>query len=81
MSNTYLRLDQAPYLEFAYPSCTACAVEVDHDGEDFVCPSCGTAWPTNSSESTRGDLFESWSGELPGGLVTTVEEAWKVAMR
>lgn len=81
MSNEYLRLDAAPYLEFAYPTCTACAIEVDHDGEDFVCPSCGTCWPSNASESTQGELYEDWAGEIPGGIETTVRDAWKVVKR
>lgn len=68
--STYLRLDKAPNLIFENPICEACDINVDHDGDSYVCPSCGTAW----DDSENGQLAAEWSGEESVETQTTALE-------
>ena len=56
----YLRLDKAPELIVEMPICGACDINVEHDGNGYVCPSCGTAW---DSDPEHGQLAAEWSDE------------------
>ncbi|QGJ94980.1 hypothetical protein SEA_REDWATTLEHOG_121 [Gordonia phage RedWattleHog] len=79
---SYLKLSERPGLSFTAPECNACLKEVDHDGDGWLCPSCGTSWPGNVMESDGSDaqLFEEWSGEeLPGPTCKT-DEAYLAAI-
>lgn len=81
MSNSYRRLNTAPGLAIQHPICEACSIEVDLDDEDWRCQSCGTIWPSSRMESDGSDatLYADWSGEDPGGVAVTVDDAWLVA--
>lgn len=74
-----VRLAAAPQLVLQYPLCGACTVELDHDGDSFVCPSCRTSWDPNAGDGDTGTLCADWSGEQPPGEVLTEEEAAVVA--
>ncbi|WQY99780.1 hypothetical protein [Microbacterium phage MO526] len=59
----YIRLVEAPAIVLRYPECGACGVDLGHDGDDWVCPVCGTSWPTDAGDGDTGSLYEEWSGE------------------
>lgn len=68
----YLHLTNPPaLLHPGNPTCEACLVDTDHDGDNWVCPSCGTAWPGGVYEADPKDatLFPDWSGEPLTGPV------------
>jgi len=46
-----------------YPTCGACDVDLDHDGDGWTCPKCATTWDSNASDGDTGELWSSWSGE------------------
>ena len=70
----YVKLAEAPTLTIRNPECDACCIEVDGDGDGFVCPCCGTSWSYQDGEHTPGTLYEDWSGEdLPGDTVRNDE--------
>jgi predicted RNA-binding Zn-ribbon protein involved in translation (DUF1610 family) len=77
--STYVKLSAPPQLVLQYPLCGACTVELDHDGDGFVCPSCGTSWSSDASDGESGTLYSAWSGEEPSGEVLTEDEARVVA--
>lgn len=77
MSAPIVRYETAPTLTMRYPDCDACAVEVDHDGDGWVCPRCGTAWETSADEDTPGTLYEDWAGEPNTGVLRTHENGWE----
>lgn len=84
MSIAYMKLAEKPGLDHpGYPNCGACGVEVDHDGDGWLCPSCGTAWPSDNVEAPPEDatLFEEWSGEELEGVEVPVHEAWRFSGR
>ena len=79
--STYIRLAEKPRLnDPGYPTCDACGVEVDHDGDSFVCPSCGTSWHTRSLEasSDEAELYEEWAGDELTGPTIPNEKAWRI---
>ena len=80
MTAHYLRLSEAPQLVTHYPTCGACYVETDNDGDGFTCPNCGTAWSNDAGDGDLGDLYESWSGEQLGTDVFTEDEASEIAL-
>ena len=83
MSARYLRLEEAPRLIHpGNPSCGACRVEVGFDGEQWLCPSCGTSWPPEHLEADAKDamLFPDWSGETLTGPVCPNDQAWLLAL-
>lgn len=82
MSRDYLHLDRVPALVHpGYPLCGACDIEVEHEGSQWLCPSCGTCWPSTvlEDDGTCGVLFADWSGETPTGVRVATLHAWQVA--
>lgn len=80
MSGTYLRLAEPPALRHpGYPICGACDIEVQHDGDGWLCPSCGTVWLVNTMEADASDaeMYPDWSGEDLTGPVCPNDEAWR----
>ena len=81
MSTDYVvRYASAPTLAFRDPLCTACSVAVRYNGDDLICPTCGTSWPTNADDDTAGTLYEDWSGEKSGAPLTDLDDGWKTVM-
>lgn len=76
MSSNYLKLNEPPRICMQYPTCSACCVDLDHDGDGWTCPSCGTIWDTNADEDAEGELYADWSGEEPEGPEADVDQAW-----
>ena len=80
MSNYYMNLgDYIPGLRHpGYPTCDGCEVEVDGDGDGWLCPSCGTAWDGDNLEYGEGEgtRFEDWSGETRTGPIPPRYSAW-----
>lgn len=82
MSDHFLRLSKPPGLSHpGYPICDACNVETEHDGDGWLCPSCGTAWPGDNMEAfpSEATMFPDWSGEGMTGPVCPNDLAWKVS--
>lgn len=77
MSNNYIKLDKAPRICMQYPTCSACCIDLDSDGDSWLCPACGTAWPMSSDDGDDGDLYAEWSGEEPSGPTAALGGAWK----
>lgn len=78
---SYIRLAEKPGLEHpGYPLCGACAVEVDYDGDSWVCPSCGTSWDAENLEADPEDatMYDEWSGEELDGPIIPNEKAWRI---
>ena len=63
MSGPRFRLAEAPQFVMHYPSCSACVVDLDHDGDSWTCPKCQTSWDSNAGDGDTGDLYAEWSGE------------------
>lgn len=81
MPRTYLRLDKAPSLHHpGGPICGACLVETNLE-DGWVCPSCGTSWPSDvvEDDGENAELYESWSGEELTGPTCPTDEAWRVS--
>lgn len=73
-SAPYLRLAQAPTFQWNAPNCGACYRDLTNDWDGWVCPKCGTHWPIDAQEDTRGTLYEDWAGEtLPGPTIPNEE--------
>lgn len=79
VNNEYLILDEAPCLSINNPDCDACCVEVDSDGDGYICPSCGTFWGYSCGDGEAGELLEEWAGEVPEGPRVSNGDAWLVA--
>lgn len=62
----YVKLSEAPALIFNEPSCGVCHLDVESDGDGWVCPSCGTSWGYDDYEQP-GTLYEEWAGESIDG--------------
>jgi len=78
----YLRLQEAPRLMHpGNPSCGACTIVTDFDGDQWLCPGCGTAWPVENLESDGADavMFPEWSGNEMTGPVCPNDQAWLFA--
>ena len=79
MSRAYIKLGEAPQFVLNYPSCGTCLIDLEHDGDHFTCPSCGTSWDSNASDGDEGDLYTEWAGEDLDGPVLTESQAADVA--
>lgn len=71
----YIRLAAAPEWCIQYPTCSACCVELDTDGDGWTCPVCGTQWDMYAGDGDTGTLYADWAGEEPTGPVVTEDEA------
>lgn len=79
-TNAYIRLAEAPGLNHpGNPSCNACEVETEIDDREWMCPSCGTTWPTESMDASSEDatLYPDWAGEELTGPVCPNDDAWR----
>ena len=77
----YIKLDKAPAWVLHYPTCSACTVELDTDGDGWLCPQCGSIWDMRANDGDVGELYESWSGEdLPGPELTS-DEAMELSIK
>lgn len=72
----YIRLAEAPRWCIQYPICSACTVELDHDGDGWTCPVCGTSWDTDASDGDTGTLYADWAGEEPSGPFVSEGDAY-----
>jgi uncharacterized Zn finger protein (UPF0148 family) len=77
--SAYVKLDKAPMFVLHHPTCSACGIDLEHDGDTFTCPNCGTSWDPNANDGDEGQLYPSWSGEEVDGPVLTHDQALKVA--
>lgn len=73
----YIKLAEAPTLTIRHPDCDACHVEVESDGDGWLCPVCGTSWDYNASEDQKGTLYEEWSGEELFSQLVPNDDAWQ----
>jgi len=62
-----------------YPTCSACCVDLETDGDGWECPNCRSSWPWDASDGDQGELFPDWSGEESSGPVLTDDQAADVA--
>jgi hypothetical protein len=76
MSADYIRLNEAPRWVVQYPQCSACAVDLETDGDGWTCPVCGTAWAMNAGDGDVGELYPNWSGEVATGPLVHEQEAF-----
>lgn len=78
----YVKLSEPPMWCIQYPTCSACEVDLDTDGDGWTCPSCGTTWPMSAGDGDKGELHESWAGEeLPGPVLTAEQAAAEACYR
>lgn len=71
----YIRLAEAPALCIQYPTCSACCVDLEADGDGWTCPVCGTSWDMDASDGDQGTLYANWSGVEATGPTVTEDEA------
>ncbi len=71
----YIRLAEPPQWCIQYPTCSACTVELDHDGDGWACPVCGSAWSSDANDGDTGTLFADWAGEEATGPIVTEDQA------
>lgn len=71
MSGPVIKYETAPALSINYPDCSACVTEVEHDGDGWHCPRCGTTWDANAYDGDEGTLYEDWNGEPSEGELRT----------
>lgn len=72
----YIKLAEAPVFVFQSPTCGACSVELEHDGDGWECPCCGTIWVGDACDGEQGELYESWSGETLDGETVSEDAAY-----
>lgn len=83
----YIKLKRAPEWVLQFPQCSACMVDLETDGDGWICPVCGTSWSTDANDGDVGELYESWSGEKLDGPALGEHEAmqagvtWERAIR
>jgi hypothetical protein len=77
----YIKLTAPPVWVVKYPECGSCSVELDTDGDGWLCTICGSSWPMNADDGEVGMLYEDWSGETLDGEPLSEDEAFKVGMR
>ena len=80
MPEPIVKFAEAPLLTRTDPTCAACAVDVESDGDGYVCPTCGTSWPYDADEDEHGTLYEEWSGEDLDIAVTDPDSAWQTTI-
>lgn len=73
----YIRLSEPPMWCVQYPTCSACDVSLDTDGDGWTCPTCGTFWDMHAMDGDRGELYASWAGEEPTGPDVPEGDAWR----
>jgi hypothetical protein len=73
----YIKLPEAPMWCIQYPTCSACAIDLDTDGDGWTCPSCGTSWSMDANDGDRGELYASWAGEEPSGPEVSTDDAYR----
>lgn len=73
----YIRLAEAPMWCIQYPTCSACAVDLETDGDGWTCPCCGTSWDMSAGDGDRGELYAAWSGEEATGPIVSEDDAWR----
>ena len=56
-----------PMIEFAYPTCSGCRNEVDHDGDNFTCPTCRVVWDRHATDGDTAYEFTDEHGDAFGG--------------
>jgi len=76
MSDPLVKYETAPSLSINYPDCSACAVEVEGDGDGWMCPRCGTSWPYDAGDGDEGQLYEDWNGEPSEGELRTHDNGY-----
>lgn len=75
----FVKLAEAPRWVIQYPTCSACCVELETDGDGWDCPNCGTQWDMDASDGDAGTLYADYWGEEPTGPAVTESEAIDVA--
>lgn len=73
----YIRLAEPPRWCIQYPTCSACDVELETDGDGWTCPCCGTTWSMDAGDGDTGTLYADWSGEEATGPLVTSGDAWR----
>ena len=68
----YMRLAKPPAWCIQFPTCSACDVDLDHDGDGWTCPSCGTEWDSHASDGDTGTLPDGLTGRIVPN-----DEAWR----
>lgn len=78
MSTPKIRLTEPPTIYVRDPLCSACVEELEHDGDGYTCPQCGTYWDNSAYGSDdSGTLFPDWSGEENAHLpLVRTDDAW-----
>lgn len=71
----YTRLAKAPMWCVQYPTCSACCIDLETDGDGWTCPGCGTQWDMDASDGDRGELYADWAGEESTGPILTPGQA------
>ena len=75
----YVKLAKPPCWVLQYPTCSACAVELNTDGDGWDCPNCGTRWGMDASDGDTGTLYADYWGKEPTGPTVTESQAADVA--
>ena len=73
----YIRLSKPPQWCIQYPTCSACTVDLDTDGDGWVCPVCGTLWSQDAGDGDEGSLYTEWAGEEADGPIVPEDDAWR----
>ena len=60
----YVRLNEPPMWCIQYPTCSACDVDLETDGDGWTCPNCGTTWPMHAGDGDRGTLCADADGPV-----------------
>lgn len=76
MTADYIRLGEPPRWCVQYPTCSACAVDLETDGDGWTCPVCGTSWSMDAGDGDKGTLYADWAGETPSGPVVPENQAF-----
>lgn len=71
----FVKLEEAPRWVLQYPTCSACLIELETDGDGWECPNCGTQWEMGANDDDQGTLYADYWGEDPTGPVVTEKEA------
>lgn len=77
MSADYIRLAKPPEWCLQYPTCSACMVDLESDGDGWTCPVCGTSWDAYAGDGDTGELYADWAGEESDGPIVDESDAHK----